>query len=261
MSPQVTIRIEGEGRAKEYKLPKGLLCKQSPYFAAMFEEGRFREGEEQSAVLTEMEGVVSVRSFETLLQYLFLGNIVQKSELIPEEVDHIIEFTRLADMCRVTGMEKNMADRLRAIIVAHSRCYQEPADGGWGNNIAEPQDLAGQSEDEFLVVTIERINAAANLPFGNPVRRVLAETAVRDFFLCERIQFWKDVCQDVPSFASDLMIASQKAMGSVHNELTLSHFIDPINRRKTFFGTCCETSHGGWGCLCAVQAQNNSGWD
>jgi len=49
--PQVTIRIGSASH--EYKLPKALLCKQSPYLAAMF-EGPFKEGEEQSTTLEEI---------------------------------------------------------------------------------------------------------------------------------------------------------------------------------------------------------------
>lgn len=44
------IRIGSLGQ--EYKLPKDLLCKQSPYFKATF-EGDFQEGEEQSTCLSE----------------------------------------------------------------------------------------------------------------------------------------------------------------------------------------------------------------
>jgi hypothetical protein len=65
--PQVTIRIGSASH--EYNLPKALLCKQSPYFAAMF-AGPFREGEEQATTLEEINGVVTPRSFEILVQWV-----------------------------------------------------------------------------------------------------------------------------------------------------------------------------------------------
>jgi hypothetical protein len=49
-----------------YEVSKALLCKDSPYFTAMF-NGAFKEGEEQSVVLKELEEVVSVRGFELFL--------------------------------------------------------------------------------------------------------------------------------------------------------------------------------------------------
>jgi hypothetical protein len=42
-----------------YDVSKTLLCSHSPYFAGMF-NGKFKEGQEHSAVLEEIEGVVSV---------------------------------------------------------------------------------------------------------------------------------------------------------------------------------------------------------
>ncbi|KAH9208534.1 hypothetical protein DL95DRAFT_467681 [Leptodontidium sp. 2 PMI_412] len=61
--PQVTIRISFASH--EYILPKALLCKQSPYFAAAF-EGNFKEGEDQSTTLEVIDGVGSTRSFQML---------------------------------------------------------------------------------------------------------------------------------------------------------------------------------------------------
>ncbi|KFY91986.1 hypothetical protein V498_05206 [Pseudogymnoascus sp. VKM F-4517 (FW-2822)] len=61
VGPWVTIRIGSA--SSEYKLPKALLCRQSPDFASMF-NGNFKEGEEQSATLAEIDGVVSARKLQ-----------------------------------------------------------------------------------------------------------------------------------------------------------------------------------------------------
>jgi BTB/POZ domain len=66
-----TVRIRIGSASYEYKLSKALLCRQSPYFAATF-EGNFQEGEEQSTNMTEIDGLVSIRSFELLVQWLYL---------------------------------------------------------------------------------------------------------------------------------------------------------------------------------------------
>jgi hypothetical protein len=61
----VTIRIGTSTR--EFKLSKRIISQQSAYFDAMF-NGSFEEGKTQSVSLTEIEGVVSVRSFDMLVR-------------------------------------------------------------------------------------------------------------------------------------------------------------------------------------------------
>lgn len=180
-----------------------------------------------------MKGVVSARSFETLIQYLFTGNIKQKSDTTPEGIGHIIEFMRLADMCGVTGMEEIMAQRLKTIIRNHSSYYQL---NGWCHSNPGPQNLASESHDKSLVVKIEHINGAAGLPCESLIRRVLAQTAVHDFFHCTRTQFWKDISREIPSFACDLMEASQEAMRTVGVWGGNAYFKDPIDGLQTSFG-------------------------
>ncbi|KFY92679.1 hypothetical protein V500_04080 [Pseudogymnoascus sp. VKM F-4518 (FW-2643)] len=91
--PLVTIRIASH----EYKLPTALLCKQSPYFAATF-NGSFREGEEQSVNLEEIDGVVSIRSFQMLVQWVCLGRVVfgesAPKEAITTAIEVLYEFER-----------------------------------------------------------------------------------------------------------------------------------------------------------------------
>ena len=101
----------------EYKLPKALLCKQSLYFVAMF-KGPFREGEEQATTLEEINGVVTPRSFEILVQWVCLGRVVFRECAPDVAITTAIEFARLADMCRITGMESLMAEHIKAIILA-----------------------------------------------------------------------------------------------------------------------------------------------
>jgi hypothetical protein len=57
-------------RHDEYKLSKALLCKQSLYFAAIFERN-FEESEDQSTILVEADDVVIPQSFQILVQWLY----------------------------------------------------------------------------------------------------------------------------------------------------------------------------------------------
>ena len=109
-----------------------------------------------------MDGVVSIRSFEPLLQWLYLGR-VNFGELTPEEaVTATIEFVRLADMCGVTGMESLMAERIKTIIKT---------------NPAAPSKKLPKTRDPNTnthCLVSQHIKSAALLPKGHPVRGTLA---------------------------------------------------------------------------------------
>lgn len=160
----------------EYKLSKALLCKQSPYFAATF-QGDFKEGKEQSTTLAEIDGVVSIRSFELLVQWLYLGR-VNFGKLTPEEaIPATIEFARLVDMCGVTGMESLMAERIKAIIIA----------------IPAPRKGKTRDPDTNTHCLIsQHIKSAALLPEGHPVRSILATAAVDGYIRHDNHKFLRE---------------------------------------------------------------------
>ncbi|KAF9885059.1 hypothetical protein FE257_000790 [Aspergillus nanangensis] len=102
-----------------YHVSKIILCETSRYFARMF-DGNFKEGEAQSAVLEKVEGVVSNRSFELLLQWLYLGRITVGEEPPSEQISAMIEFARFADMLGIDGVEPQTVEHMRATILANS---------------------------------------------------------------------------------------------------------------------------------------------
>jgi hypothetical protein len=69
--------------------------------------------------LTEIDGVVSERSFKLLVQWLYLGRVIFSASTPEDSVSATLEFVRFADMCGVTGMESQMAEHIKAIIVAN----------------------------------------------------------------------------------------------------------------------------------------------
>jgi hypothetical protein len=80
--------------------------------------GPFREGEEQATTLEEINGVVTPRSLEILVQWVCLGRVVFR-ECAPDiAITTTIELARLADMCRITAMESLMAEHIKTIILA-----------------------------------------------------------------------------------------------------------------------------------------------
>ncbi|KAJ5977041.1 hypothetical protein N7501_000383 [Penicillium viridicatum] len=113
--PLVKIHIQPSNR--EYTVPKNLLCGESPVFLAMF-EGSFRESQEQTATLQEMEGVISVQSIEALLQWLYLRTIKFDLENSGEQLSAVIELARVADKYEITGIENQTAKYIKDTIFA-----------------------------------------------------------------------------------------------------------------------------------------------
>ncbi|CZR58822.1 uncharacterized protein PAC_08714 [Phialocephala subalpina] len=221
--PYVRIRIGSASR--EYKLSKAVLCRQSVYFAATF-EGGFQEGEEHSTTLTEIDGVVSTRSFELLVQWLYIGRVIF-GELAPAEaITATIEFVRIADICQVTEMESLMAECIKAIIIANPG----------PNTTTRP----GPSEsNNTYCLTSEHITSAADLPDGHLVRRILAAAAVEGYLLYENHKFLKEM-EEVHSFSVDLL----KAVKATLETLSTSYsgrsvfFKDPLRGVTVLLREC-----------------------
>jgi hypothetical protein len=67
--------------------------------------------------LEEIDGVVSVRSFELFIQWLYLGRVSFGKLSSEEAITAIIEFLTFADMCHSTGMEIDMVRQIKTILL------------------------------------------------------------------------------------------------------------------------------------------------
>lgn len=121
--PFVKIRIDSSDI--EYTVSKPLLCRESTYFSAMF-DGEFSEGQEQTATLEEIEGVVSARSLEALLQWLYLRRVRFDLKETEDQISAAIELVRLSDMCNITGVESHMAQYIKDILIANPKPRPSP---------------------------------------------------------------------------------------------------------------------------------------
>nr|KMM70338.1 hypothetical protein CPAG_06650 [Coccidioides posadasii RMSCC 3488] len=79
--------------------------------------GKFKEGQEQSAVLEEIEGVVSNRSFRLFLQWLYLGRVILGKESPTDWISVMIEFARLVDMLSINNVESQIIEHICATIL------------------------------------------------------------------------------------------------------------------------------------------------
>jgi hypothetical protein len=184
-------------------------------------EGRFQEGEQQSTTLEEIEGVVSVQSFEMIIQWLYLGR-VSFGEFTPEDaISATIELLRFADMCGITGIENNMADRIKTILLENS-----------------PPSYSRDVDTNMHCLTSEHILAAIKLPNGHPLRRLFAEAMVEGYLsprgLHESHKFAKEI-QEVPQLSVDLLIAVRHTLSNSSREYVTIYTKDPFSGRKFSF--------------------------
>jgi hypothetical protein len=176
--PLVTVRIGG-GSGGEYKLSKNLICNQSRYFAKMFEEGKFKEGEDQSCTLEPIDDgdeVVTNQSFEILVQWLYLGKAV--FPLKPEdEITLTLNVIRLADMVEVTGMKTDISEYIKTVILKNPA----PSDQEWSG--------WRHTDSNMVCILSQHLRSAWKIPDGHPVRKLFAAAAVEGYLRCEKPKF------------------------------------------------------------------------
>ena len=198
---------------KEYQVSKALLCTQSPYFSATF-EGKFLEGAIQSTTLAEIDGVVTVRSVQMLIQWLYLGRIVTEDQAPEEGITATIEFVRFADMCGVTGMESLMAERIKSIILSDSTFR-----------------LSRDPETNTRYLTSQHITAASFLPDDHSVRIILARATVEGYLQQDRHKFAEEAL-NIPAFAVDLLREVKATLNSVTYRDYKVVFKEPISGKE-----------------------------
>ncbi len=177
-------------------------------------DGPFKEGEEQSATLEEIDGVVTPRSFQMLVQWVCLGRVVFVESAPDVSITTAIEFARLADMCYITGMESTIAKHIKAIILANQ------GEKDW------VYDKARAPDTNTRCLTSQHITSAVALPEGHPVRAILAAAAAEGCLRLHNYRFDSEAA-NTPGFSADLLKAVRATLESINTEST---FEDPISR-------------------------------
>jgi hypothetical protein len=166
--PQVKVRLESGKRnsekLREYTLSKSILCTKSPDFARTF--AKLQEGEEQVLTWHEIDSIVSVRSFEMLIQWLYIGRAIVGKVAPREEISAIVEFVRFADMSEVTGMEDMMSEHIKTIILANP-LPQNPK-----------YHMQRDPTTNLHCLEIQHIVYATSLDWGHLARTMFARAAV-----------------------------------------------------------------------------------
>ncbi|KAJ6108242.1 hypothetical protein N7523_009565 [Penicillium sp. IBT 18751x] len=210
--PAVKIRIEPPGRV--FVVAKDLLCKQSSYFAKMF-NGKFSEGKTNEATLKVIEGVLSLQSFEMLLQWLYIGNITYYSGDVGAQISALIELARLADMCAVHALEAATAKFIKMLIVDTS----DLARVGYKMN----------PNANTYALSSHNIHSATELPQGHKVRAVLAGASVEGYLRSENHKF-RAILVENTSFKEDLICELKKGYKKISSNT--AYVVDPISEKN-----------------------------
>ena len=169
--------------------------------------GNFKEAQEQTVELEEMEGVVSACGVRYFVSWLYQG--LAKSDI--KSITFVIELARFADLYMVTALELRIHDFIRTVILT-APFRQGPF----------PND-----QNTFRLKS-HHIISALDLPRENSVRRLLAQASVEACLRSDRYQF-KDLALEYPAYGSDLRREVHRALRNINGVRMLE---DPIRKYR-----------------------------
>lgn len=206
--PFVKIKIKPD---TEYTVSKPLLCKESPYFAAMF-ESNFIEGQTQTVEMEEIEGVISARSFPAFLQWLYHHRI-RFGAVDPEaKITAVIGLARLADMFKVDELGTKMAHYIRKMLIANPK---------------PPTEKSADMDVSTNLLTEQHVRSAGSLPQGHQVRLVIAQASVEGFFK-DKVYKFARLTREHPTFGSDLLEQVRSALDNLRTRGGRIEIMDPF---------------------------------
>lgn len=197
---------------------KDLLCTESPVFLAMFKPG-FREFDEQTATIQEMEDVVSEQSIEALIKWLYTRKIESDIKDKEGRISAAIELARLADKYQITGMESKVAQDIKEAI-----CYLD------SRNTKRYVPLDNVT---WPWLTSKHIISGSLLPRGHPVRQTLAAACVAGYLGGKSHKFAQEA-EDYPNFGADLLREVRVALNAAHKLNERVSFTDPFDDKVIY---------------------------
>jgi hypothetical protein len=151
--------------------------------------------------MREIDGVVSSRSFQLLLQWLYLGRFNLGKEAPSDRITAMIELARLADMIEIkdVDMDLQIMEYIRATVLDNP-----PPDDKWSRS----------PDTNICHMTPDHVEAASHLPQGHLVRLLLAKASIDAYLHSENFRFSNEI-QEVTEFAADLLQELRVALKSV----------------------------------------------
>jgi hypothetical protein len=183
-------------------------------------EGNFLEAQEQTLKLEAIEGVISPRSFEALFQWLYLRSVkFDIDDSSPgEQISAAIELARLADMYNITGIEAQITEYIKGIIIANP----DPD---------STQDWI-VCDNNTIWIGREVIISGILLHRDHPVRHLLAKACFGAYLQIEDHKFAK-LAQEYPCFGADLLHEVRLTLNGLKPR-NKAHFKDPITGKRRY---------------------------
>lgn len=176
-------------------------------------ESEFIEGQTKTVDMKEIEDIVSPRSMEALLQWLWHRR-VRFDNRPGDQISAAIELCRLADMCNIKGLGAEMALSIKNVLIANRDADPKMNPKQWINL-------------NTRWITENHINSASFLPRGHAVRRILAAASVEGFIQGPNYKF-SNQAREHPTFAADLLEEVRCALTSVSQIQGTPYVKDPI---------------------------------
>lgn len=199
-----------------------LLHDKSRFFATQLEERR-RDGQKPQVVLYDNAEYVSRNSVACLLQWLYQEKVVLDSTTIADPIMAVIDLARLANQCEIYGLEEDLGEKIKRILLDS---IQERA---------IPDEIAAS-------LHASHVSAAAQLPFGHPVRRVMAAATVPAFIGSEPFYLWNELTS-TPSLAVDLLEQLQPILRNCRSSTS---YEDPLTGAELDFPYPSPYSSPAW---------------
>jgi hypothetical protein len=159
-----------------------------------------------------MEGVVLVQSLEAFLQWLYLRKISFDLDKPENLISAAIELARFADMCRITGIESEIAEYFKQILITNP----DPDPVGIGINV------------NTYFLTSQHIASTTFLPRGHAFRRILAAAMVERSLLREDDILTQQIYK-YPTFGADLLEEVRKTLKGLSIGKYVATYKDPLN--------------------------------
>ncbi|CAG7950632.1 unnamed protein product [Penicillium salamii] len=210
---QVKIRVVPSN--KEYTISKAMICAESPVFSAMF-EGNFQESHTLTTELEEMKDIVSVRSVEALIMWLYLRTVRFDITDNTECISAALELARLADMYKIVKVETKVAQYIKG------KLLKSPV-SDWGRVF----------DHNTRWINSEHITSVNALPFGHPARKVLASATVRGI-LSDSLDEVSKAIEANPLFGADIFQELRPALTQMRDSND-KRFVDPLTGELSYF--------------------------
>lgn len=169
-------------------------------------------GEEQTAILENIEGVVSRRSVESLLQWLYSRKIGFDPVEPKHRISAAIEVARLAEMCKIDGLGDLMGQYIK-------------------NTLSTTPARMSIANPNTRDITREHVFAAGYLPQNHAVRSVIAAASVEGYFISASHKFAKEA-REHPTFGADLLEQVRWTLHTLSCKGNYAAVDDPIDGRQ-----------------------------